>query len=242
MLLCWARMRFTLNVQRRLIHLEGCSCSVLFKSTIEILMQLQKDWMHRWSVLLFLSFFSYFLHFPLFLFSSLLHLSQPLFFFSFSSIFFSQLSHLTVFSPLCRIISYSLLFVFDLILFSSVLVIASCFHLSSPLFSLSHLLSLSFSTFSSFFPLPSSHHFSPCFILLSPIFSISPHLSFLLSPLTLILCSSCLLPSSILLFSSPLFSLLPSFSFDFFLCKSPILSSHSHSLLCCLLSSALHSL
>lgn len=170
--------------------------------------------MHRWSILLFLSFFSYFLHFPLFfiLISSPL-VSTSLFLLSFSSVFFSQLSHLTVFSPLCRIISYSLLFVFDLIFFSSVLVIASCFHLSSPLFSLSHLLSLS--TFSSFFPLPSSHHFSPCFILLSPIFSISPHLSFLLSPLTLILCSSsALLVSSLPLSSCShlLSSLLPSFS------------------------------
>ncbi len=184
-------MRFTLNVQRRLIHLEGCSCSVLLKSAIEILMQLQKDWMHRWSILLFLSFFSPIFSTSLFLFSSLLHLAQPLFL-SFSSF----LSCLILLSFLhCVTSSYSLLFVFYILLFSCYCLLFSS--LLSPLLIVSSPLILHFL----FFPLPSSysHHFSPRLILLSPIFSISPHLSsyFLLSHRTLIFCSS-----SILLVSS----------------------------------------
>lgn len=112
--------------------------------------------MHRWSILLFLSFFiSYFLHFPFFILISFPLVSNSLFLLSFSPSVFSPLWHSHI----------------PFFLSSSVLFIASCFHLSCPFFSLSHLLSLSTLLFSY------SHHFSPCLILLSPIFSISPHIS-----------------------------------------------------------------
>ncbi len=169
-----------------------------FEKRIEILMQLQKDWMHRWSILLFLSFFSPIFSTSLFLFSSLLHLAQPLFL-SFSSF----LSCLILLSFLhCVTSSYSLLFVFYIILFSCYCLLFSS--LLSPLLIVSSPLILHFL----FFPLPSSysHHFSPRLILLSPIFSISPHLSsyFLLSHLIALSFSALHL-----FFLSPLFLSLP---------------------------------
>ncbi len=200
-------MRFTLNVQRRLIHLEGCSCSVLLKSAIEILMQLQKDWMHRWSVLLFLSFFSPIFSTSLFLFSSLLHLAQPLFL-SFSSF----LSCLILLSFLhCVTSSYSLLFVFYIILFSCYCLLFSS--LLSPLVIVLSPLILHFLFFST--PLflfssllPTSHSIvSNILNFSSPLFLfplVSSHLTLIFCSSSILLVSSFPLSSFSHLLSSPL--------------------------------------
>ncbi len=198
-------MRFTLNVQRRLIHLEGCSCSVLLKSAIEILMQLQKDWMHRWSVLLFLSFFSPIFSTSLFLFSSLLHLAQPLFL-SFSS-FLSCLillsfrhCHILIFPSFCLL--HNFIFLLLPPVFISPLPSCHCLvssHSPLSLFFHSPLLILITSPHVSFYCLQYSQ-----FLLTSLLISsclISSHSHFLL-----FIYSSCLLFSSLFLFSSPLFS------------------------------------
>ncbi len=200
-------MRFTLNVQRRLIHLEGCSRSVLLKSAIEILMQLQKDWMHRWNILLFLSFFSPIFSTSLFLFSSLLHLAQPLFFSNF--LIFSAVSSYCLFSTVTS--SYSLLFVFYIILFSCYCLLFSS--LLSPLLIVSSPLILHFLFFSTplflFSSLLPTSHSIVCNILnfSSPLFLfplVSSHLTLIFCSSSILLVSSFPLSSFSHLLSSPL--------------------------------------
>lgn len=157
-------------------------------------------------------FFSPIFSTSLFLFSYLLHLAQPLFFFYYflPSSFLNCLILLSFLH--CVASSYSLLFVFDLIFFSSILVIASCFHLSSPLFSLSRLLSLSTLSF----------FYSPLLILIT-----SPYVSFYCLQYSQFLLTSLLISSCLISLSFSALHLLFVSTPSLFLFSSSLFSPHS---------------